>query len=181
MLMARLGRNAEWLDCIIGLPPDLKQLILDETSEAFRLRMLIFVRWAMVMISFERELYRDPDQDLNTLWWDLVERFQFLTRPDHRDEPDWAAKIHIATAPVYYHNYLLGEIVASQLQHTINHHVLNDVGVEETGYVNENRVGEYLRQKVFKPGGSLHWNNLLVHATGEKLNPQYLVNQLIIA
>ena len=179
MLMGRLAHNAEWLDRIIGLPPDLKQLISTEMKEAFRLRMLIFVRWAMVMICFEREFYRDPDQDLNTLWWDLVERFQFLTRPDRRDEPDWAAKIHIATAPVYYHNYLLGEIVASQLQHTIDRHVLNGAGVSETGYVNEKRVGEYLLEKIFKPGCSVHWNELLVDATGEKLNPQYLVNQLI--
>jgi hypothetical protein len=29
--------------------------------------------------------------------------------PTGRDEPDWAAKIHLsgAPAPVYYHNYLL--------------------------------------------------------------------------
>ena len=92
MLMGRLAHNAEWLDRIIGLPPDLKQLISTEMKEAFRLRMLIFIRWAMVMICFEREFYRDPDQDLNTLWWDLVERFQFLTRPDRRDEPDLGSK-----------------------------------------------------------------------------------------
>lgn len=179
MLMGRLAHNAEWLDRMIELPPELKKLISDETKDTFRLRMLIFVRWAMVMICFEREFYRDPDQDLNSLWWDLVERFQFLTRPDGRNEPDWAAKIHIATAPVYYHNYLLGEIVASQLQHTIDSRVLNGAGAIETGYVNEKRVGEYLREKVFKPGSSVHWNELLVDATGEKLNPQYLVNQLI--
>ena len=179
MLMGRLAHNAEWLDRMIGLPSDLKRLISVESEESFRLRMLIFVRWAMVMICFERELYRDPDQDLNTLWWDLVERFQFLTRPDGRDEPDWAAKIHIATAPVYYHNYLLGEIVASQFQNTIDRHVLNGAGVAETGYVNQTAVGEYLRDKVFKPGGSVHWNELLHSATGEELNPRYLVNQLI--
>jgi len=180
MLMGRLVRNAGWLDHMIGLPPELKQLISTEMTESFQLRMLIFVRWAMVMISFERELYRDPEQDLNTLWWDLVERFQFLTRPEQRNEPDWAAKIHIATAPVYYHNYLLGEMVASQLQYTVDCDVLNGTGAEKTGYVNEKRVGEYLREKVFKLGSSLHWNDLLVHATGEKLNPQYLANQLII-
>ena len=179
MLMGRLAHNAEWLDSMIGLSPEQKRLISAETKETFRLRMLIFVRWAMVMICFEREFYRNPDQDLNTLWWDLVERFQFLARPEGRNEPDWAAKIHIATAPVYYHNYLLGEIVASQLQHTIDFDVLKDAGGAKSGYVNEKRVGEYLREKVFKPGGSVHWNDLLVNATGEKLNPQYLANQLI--
>jgi len=93
---------------MIGLPLALKQRISVETKDTFRLRMLIFVRWAMVMICFEREFYRNPDQELNSLWWDLVERFQFLTRPEGRDEPDWAAKIHFATAPVYYHNISWG-------------------------------------------------------------------------
>ncbi|MDE0297313.1 MAG: M2 family metallopeptidase [Candidatus Poribacteria bacterium] len=179
MLLGRLAHNAEWLDRMIGLPAHLKQLISAEMDETFRLRMLIFIRWAMVMICFEREFYRNPDQNLNKIWWDLVERFQFLTRPDGRDAPDWAAKIHIATAPVYYHNYLLGEIVASQLQHTIDRCVLGGAGVEKTGYVNQERVGEYLREKVFKPGRSVHWKELLVNATGEKLNPRCLADQLM--
>ena len=71
------------------------------------------------MTHFERGLYADPDADHDTAWWDLVERFQLLTRPDGRHAPDWAAKIHVALAPVYYQNYLLGELVASQLQATL--------------------------------------------------------------
>ncbi len=180
MLMGRLARNAAWLDKIIHLSPAQNEAIAAETIESFRLRMLIFVRWAMVMIHFERALYCDPDQDLNTLWWDLVEHFQLVTRPENRNEPDWAAKIHIATAPVYYHNYLLGEMVASQLQHTIDQDVLDGASVESTGYVDEPRVGNYLRKRVFKPGASIHWNELLIHATGEALNAQYLIDHLHI-
>jgi peptidyl-dipeptidase A len=180
MLMGRLARNAAWLDKTIHLSTEQKEAIGAETAEAFQLSMLIFVRWAMVMIHFERELYRNPDGDLNTLWWALVERFQFVKRPENRNEPDWAAKIHIAVAPVYYHNYLLGEVVASQLQRTIDHQILDGAGVESTGYVNEPRVGNYFREKVFAPGASLHWNELLTYATGETLNPQYLVEQLHI-
>ena len=181
MLMGRLARNVAWLDQVVHLSSEQKEAIVAETIETFQLSMLIFVRWTMVMVYFERELYRDPDQDLDTLWWDLVERFQFVPRPDNRNQPDWAAKIHIAIAPVYYHNYLLGEMVASQLQHTIDQQVLEGTSVESTGYVNEPNVGNYLREEVFKPGASLHWNELLVRATGEGLNPQHLVDQLHIA
>ena len=46
-------------------------------------------------------LYADRD-DLNSLWWNPVERLQLVKRPAGRDEPDWAAKIHVAVAPVYY-------------------------------------------------------------------------------
>ena len=64
-------------------------------------------------------MYDNPDQDLNKLWWDLVEKYQLLKRPEGRNEPDWATKIHIATYPCYYHNYLLGEFLAQQLHYYI--------------------------------------------------------------
>lgn len=180
MLMGRLARNAAWLDKTFHLSFEQKAAITAKAVESFRLRMLIFVRWAMVMVHFERALYRNPDGDVNTLWWSLVERFQFVTRPEGRNEPDWAAKIHIAAAPVYYHNYLLGEMVASQLQHTIDSQVLNGQGVEVTGYIDNPLVGDYLREYVFEPGASVHWGELIKYATGELLNPQHLVDQLHI-
>ena len=67
------------------------------------------------MNAFERALYADPEADLDTLWWELVSRYQGVTPPDGRRAPDWAAKIHIAVAPVYYHTYLYGAIVGLQL------------------------------------------------------------------
>ena len=178
MLMGRLARNAAWLDKTVQLSPGQADTIITESVESIRLSALIFVRWAMVMVHFERELYREPDQDLDALWWALVERFQFVTRPEGRHEPDWAAKIHIAAAPVYYHNYLLGEMVASQFQRAIDSKVLHGIGFDATGYVNRPSVGDYLRENVFKPGASLHWGELLIRATGETLNPQYLLDRL---
>jgi peptidyl-dipeptidase A len=68
------------------------------------------------MNAFERALYSDPDGDLDSIWWELVARYQQLTPPDGRRAPDWAAKIHVAVAPVYYHTYLYGAIVALQLR-----------------------------------------------------------------
>jgi peptidyl-dipeptidase A len=50
-------------------------------------------------------MYENPDQDLNKLWWDMVERYQLLKRPPGRNAPDYGSKIHIVSAPVYYHNY----------------------------------------------------------------------------
>ena len=41
-----------------------------------RNRLLIFSRWCQVMFRFEKGLYGNPDQDLNRLWWDLVEKYQ---------------------------------------------------------------------------------------------------------
>ena len=67
------------------------------------------------MYRFEKSMYENPDQDLNQLWWDMVEKYQMLAKPEGRNMPDWATKIHVALYPCYYHNYLLGELLASQL------------------------------------------------------------------
>ena len=87
------------------------------STRAFIRRTLhVLAAWVQVMTRFERALYADPDGDLGTIWWDLVERYQLVTRPEGPRPDDWATKLHIALAPVYYHNYLLGEITASQLE-----------------------------------------------------------------
>jgi Zn-dependent M32 family carboxypeptidase len=85
---------------------------------------LVFSRWALVMFSFEREIYANPQRDdLNDLWWDLAERLQLINRPPGREKPDWAAKIHLAVAPVYYHNYVLGNLISAQLRNHLEKHV----------------------------------------------------------
>jgi peptidyl-dipeptidase A len=175
MLMGRLTRNAGWLRTVLRAPLD-EQGAAD-IARQLRASMLISTRWMLVMAYFERELYRDPDRpDLNQLWWDLVERNQFIRRPDERNEPDWAAKIHLTGAPVYYHNYLLGELMASQLEAYISQNVLE--GTRES-IQNAREVGEYLRDQVFARGASVDWNGLLVHATGEALQPGYFVEQFV--
>ena len=122
-------------------------------------------RWIPVMANFERALYRDPTRDLNSLWWDLVERFQLVPRPDGRDAPDWAAKIHFSTAPAYYQNYLLGEIVASQLQA----HLLETTGSWER-YVESPEVARFLNERLYSIGRSTDWRGAIEHATGRPLD-----------
>ena len=96
------------------------------------------------MNAFERALYADPDGDLDTIWWELVARYQGVTPPDDRRAPDWAAKIHIAVAPVYYHTYLYGAIVALQLTAALE----SAAG----GIVDRPEAGALLREKLFAPG-----------------------------
>ena len=60
----------------------------------------MFSRWCQVMLRFEKSMYENPDQDLNELWWDLEEKYQGIKRPEGRNEPDYASKIHIVTSRV---------------------------------------------------------------------------------
>ena len=91
-------------------------------------------------------------------------------RPDGRTEPDWAAKIHVALAPVYYQNYLYGELVASQLQA-----MLHD---RAGGIVDRPEAGALLVNEFFAPGLSLRWDALVERATGEPLTARHLAAEL---
>jgi len=99
-----------------------------------------------------------------------VEKYQGLKRPTGRNAQDYAAKIHIVVAPVYYHNYMMGELFASQLHHAIAREVYKGADPDEVIYLGNKEVGAFLRKKVFAPGRTLGWNELTEFATGAKLN-----------
>jgi peptidyl-dipeptidase A len=170
MLMGRLPRDPVWLREVAAVDADDVDEIADALAEAQRAALLVFARWVLVMTNFERRLYADPDTDLDTLWWDLVEHHQLVHRPDGRRAPDWAAKIHLAAAPVYYQNYLYGELFASQLEGTVR--------AKAGGLVDRTAAGALLRDDVFAPGASLRWDALVERATGEPLTARHLARQL---
>jgi peptidyl-dipeptidase A len=177
-LMGGLVKNENWLQQMLGVDAAEAQAVGEASRLQARLQKMIFARWSLVMLNFERELYRDPDQDLNTLWWDLVERYQKLTRPEGRTAPDWASKIHLATAPVYYHNYLMGEMMAAQLVETIARDVYGGVPLREVTFVDKPEAGRFLIEHVFQPGHTIRWDELIEQATGEALSPRAFVDSL---
>ena len=179
MFFGRLSRNAAWMQQMLELSDEQRVAIEKVSSKYARLKQLIFVRWAMVMYDFEKQLYANPDQDLNSLWWQMVEKYQFVRKPKGRNEPDWASKIHFAIAPCYYHNYVLGELLASQLHDYIVGNILKLESDEGVNYVNQNKAGDFLRKKVFEPGSLYHWNDMIERATGEPLTPEYFVVQFV--
>ena len=61
--------------------------ITPELEKHQQLQMLIATRWIITFVLFERELYENPDQDLNTLWWKTVSEVQLVTPPDSTDNP----------------------------------------------------------------------------------------------
>jgi peptidyl-dipeptidase A len=179
MLFGRMGSNPQWMKDM-GLIDTTEQVkITKESQQVLRLEQLTFSRWAQVMYRFEKSLYENPDQDLNTLWWDLVEKYQMIKRPAGRNEPDWASKIHIATSPCYYHNYLLGELLASQLNHYITANIVKSDDFRNQSFFGNKEAGSYLTEKVFMPGASLYWNDMIEKATGEKLTARYYADQFV--
>ncbi len=169
MLFERFSKDADWLKGM-GVAVSDPAAFDRAGAKMHRAKLLVFSRWCQVMFRFEKGLYENPDQDLNSLWWDLVERYQMVHRADGRNLADYASKIHIVSAPVYYHNYLMGELFAGQVLHAIARDVLQGVDPSRASFVGNKAVGEFLTKKVFEPGRSLDWNGLTRHATGADLS-----------
>ncbi len=163
MLHGGMSRDRLFLEHYAGLPPEIARH--PANAAAHRRFLLVFGQWVQVMVRFEQALYRDPDGDLDTIWWDLAARYQRLTRPADRRPHDWASKTHLTTAPVYYHNYLLGEVTVAQLQAALE---------RETGARSPAEypaaAGALLAERVMRPGASLRWDELIEHATGAPLS-----------
>ena len=170
ILSGRLARDPAWLRDVAGVEAGEVAALQAELRRATATQSLLFARWGLVMAHFERELYADPESDLDTRWWELVERFQLVRPPAGRAAPDWAAKIHIAVAPVYYHNYLLGEMLASQIRAACEHAAGGFVGVAEAGRV--------LSERVFRHGALMRWDALVEQATGAPLSARHLAATL---
>jgi peptidyl-dipeptidase A len=168
LLHGAIIRDPVFLERYAGASPELAR---DPAHATIRRRgLLVFAQWVQVMVRFERALYADPDADLATIWWDIAERHQLLTRPPGPRPHDWASKVHLCVAPVYYHNYLLGELTVAQLGELLG---------RETGSaspaVHPELAGPILTTRYMRPGASLRWDALTERATGAPLSADAFV------
>ncbi len=174
MLMGRLTHNPEWLIGYAGAQESVVHEQQDLVTAVLRRKMVLFARWVLVMYHFEKGLYENPEQNLGEFWWSLVTQYQGIQPPEGRDtSTDWACKIHLATAPVYYHNYLLGELMASQM------HAALQEQVGPRALLEGPRAGGWLADEIFQPANTMCWDELVEQATGRPLSPADFVRQFL--
>lgn len=172
MFCEQLVTSPAWLNRIAGLDRPEADALGPRLAAQDTASLLAFVRWCLTIVHFEHAFYADPDQDLNRLWWDLEERYQRVPRPEGRDSPDWAAKIHVATAPVYYQKYLLGRLFAAQLTHKMD----ADLGGWWDGRA---LSGDYVKRELFMPGARYAWPELVERVTGQPLGVEALATVVV--
>jgi peptidyl-dipeptidase A len=168
MLFGAKARDPRWMIRFAGVAPQTANAAAAALKTQRIREQLIFCRWTIVMLNFEKALYENPDANLNTLWWDMAEKYQLLRRPVGRDAGDWASKPHFVIAPVYYHNYMLGELFAAQLRQSLGRALAND----------DPQIGRILTQKVFAPGAKYGWQKFVRQATGKNLSPKAFSEEL---
>jgi len=172
MMVGAMVKNADFLTKAVKVPADQAAKLSAAAAKSLRAEKLIFSRWTQVMMRFEREMYANPDQNLGELWWKLKARYQSLPAPETMSRPDYAAKIHIVTHPVYYHSYMMGELFACQVHAYIAKTVLGLDDPRKTSFYGQKAVGDFWKEKIFGPGDLVYWNGLTRQATGELLSPK---------
>jgi peptidyl-dipeptidase A len=167
MFCEQPATSPAWLTGMVGLPEAQARELAPQWATQETASLLAFVRWCLTIVHFERSFYADPDQDLNGLWWDLEERYQLIPRPAGRGAPDWATKVHVATAPVYYQKYLLGRLFAAQLTRKMD----ADLGGWWQG---RPKSGDFIKRELFMPGARYAWPELVERVTGQSLGVEAL-------
>lgn len=123
---------------------------------------------------FDHELYR---QDLKNL--DDVNELKWTTESDllagerYGDEPTWGHVIHHTTAPVYLHNYFLGDVLCESMKSAF---------FRTTGVVWQDRAKDFglmWQNEVIAPSGHYPFAELFERVTKQKPNISEFLNAVI--
>ena len=101
-----------------------------------------------------------------------------LPRPEGRNAPDWASKIHIASYPADYHSYLMGLLLTAQFADALGRDVYHTSDTDTLSFANDPRIGEYFIDKVYSPGSLYPWSEMVERATGSKLTSAAFAHEL---
>ena len=150
-----------------------KDKISPETNEKFMKSLgkeeSTFVGSSMAIIDFERNMYKNPDQDLKQLWKDMGVKYKGRSE---KDEPtnEWATIPHFLSHPAYYQNYFRASLIKAQLY---------DGLTKKLGKLTENKnTAKYLDENIFQYGGSKTDDEILKKVTGKKLSADAFCERL---
>ena len=164
MLMQDLQKRENILKDIIpaGLAENYKSTFKEDE--------LKFIAKSLTIINFEKEMYKNPKQDLKKLWHDMKVKYQMRDKSEKLDN-GWAAIPHYLSHPAYYQNYFRATIMKAQMYNYLK---------TKLGNITENsKTAEVLREKLLKYGTSMEENELIENMTGKKLSVDDFINSIL--
>jgi hypothetical protein len=79
---------------------------------------------------FERDFYQKQDLNWDQHWWDIVERIQFIPRPETYRAPDWAVSTWLGVIPNSSLVYLCGVLLSMQLKESVEEDLFTPLTVQ---------------------------------------------------
>lgn len=135
-------------------------------AETYKLKEMFDLRSTMADSLFEFEAYAEPDQDLAALYNRIHAQYLGV---DMHGAPVWAYNPMYGSDPIYLQSYVVGEMVARQINHKVD---------QKFGTHWDPEAGDYLRTRFFSRGASLTLDGLMRDGTGEPLTARYLIDHL---
>ena len=135
-------------------------------EETYRLKMLFNLRNAIADSLSEFEAYADPDKDPSAVYNNIHAKYLGV---DMHDATVWAFNPMYGSDPIYLQSFVVGEIVAHQIQHKVD---------QQFGRKWGTKAGEYLKSSFYSRGAEQSLDGLIKSGTGEPLTPRYLIQFL---
>ena len=173
---SKMAYDSLWLGQEVSCGEKTKSQIALICRHFRQIDQLFRIRKQMVFAEFEREIYASPDQDLDLLWNDLNLKYLGINYPKENGTCFWAANKYFTSLSCNIQNYIVADVFATQLKHTVDDKILN----KNTLFIQDNKaVGKYLIDNLFRYGDLYPWEKLVEKATGEPLNSTYFVEELV--
>ncbi len=129
---------------------------------------------AVSRILFDQALYRNKLEnidDIHQLLWQT--NIAVLGEQPYADIPLWASTIHYTTHPIYFHNYLLGDLTCDIVEHVF----LEREGV--TDVIDRPELfGRFVLDEVIGASGKYPFPELFSRISGEDLSLRLLSSRL---
>jgi len=170
-----LASDYNWLKREIPIAGNVKDQVALICRHMHQVDRLFRCRKLMAAAEFERELYHNPDQNLDSLWQEVNKKYLGINFPADKNSSYWASNKFGASFSCSIHNNVLADIFGAQLKHSVEKTVFNG---EEANYNNNKLVGDFLVNNLYSSGNLYNWEQLIARATGEPLNIDYFVNEL---
>jgi oligoendopeptidase F len=127
-----------------------------------------YIRQRTAFCLFEYELYDNPDQDTEQLMATIEAQ---VMGGAVNAMPRWAANAWYVNFPVYWQNYVLADVIASQIHHYLE---------KEMGSLYDTKEAfDYVVNQFIKPGAKIPWLDKIEKATGTSLKADALTKDLM--
>ncbi len=151
-------------DILKGIIPE---ELLEKFKESLKDDEAQFVSRSLLIIDFERTLYKNPDVNPAELWASM--KSKYFNRDESADN-EWATIPHYLTHPGYYQNYFRATLMKAQIYNHLN---------KVLGNITENtETAEYLNKNIFALGASVEEYDLIEQLTGKKFGADDFVKNL---
>ena len=161
MMMGDLPKKENILKNII--PPE----ILVKFKNSLKEDESNFISKCLLIIDFEREFYKNPEQNPGKLWSDLRRKYR---GQDTVPNNEWATIPHYLSHPAYYQNYFRASLMKAQIYNHL-HSVL--------GNITENpKTAQYLIDNIFSKGAYVEEYELIKQLTGKDFSASDYIKTL---